>query len=67
MIRALGLGLLALFILLPLAQAVLLSLTLTLPRDGMAEGHHGPDELCRRAGRARNCARRCSIRRSMSR
>lgn len=41
MIRALGLGLLALFILLPLAQAVLLSLTLTLPRDGMAEGTLG--------------------------
>lgn len=33
--------LLALFILLPLAQAVLLSLTLTLPRDGMAEGTMG--------------------------
>jgi glycerol transport system permease protein len=41
MIRALGLGLLALFILLPLAQAVLLSLTVTQPQGALAEGTIG--------------------------
>ncbi|QYK42137.1 MAG: carbohydrate ABC transporter permease [Paracoccaceae bacterium] len=41
MIRALALLALAVFILLPLAQAVLLSLTVTLPRDGLAEGTMG--------------------------
>lgn len=41
MIRALGLIALAVFILLPLAQALILSFTATLPRDGIAEGTVG--------------------------
>ncbi|MBU9699975.1 carbohydrate ABC transporter permease [Rhodobacteraceae bacterium HSP-20] len=41
MIRAAGLLALALFILLPLAQAVMLSFVVTLPKDGLAEGAVG--------------------------
>jgi glycerol transport system permease protein len=41
MMRAVALTLLAGFILLPLAQAVLLSFTATLPQDGLAEGALG--------------------------
>ncbi|MDX5349127.1 MAG: carbohydrate ABC transporter permease [Paracoccaceae bacterium] len=41
MIRALALVLLAVFILLPLAQAFLLSLTATLPKEGSPEGSLG--------------------------
>lgn len=41
MIRILALIALAAFILLPLAQAILLSLTATLPRDGIVEGTIG--------------------------
>ncbi|THD82335.1 carbohydrate ABC transporter permease [Aliigemmobacter aestuarii] len=41
MIRAAALVLLAVFILLPLAQAFMLSLTATLPKEGVAEGSMG--------------------------
>ncbi len=41
MMRALALLALAVFVLAPLAQAVILSLTVTLPKDGLAEGTVG--------------------------
>lgn len=41
MIRMIGVVVLAAFILLPLAQAVMLSFTATLPKDGIAEGAVG--------------------------
>ncbi len=64
MMRALALLALAVFVLAPLAQAVILSLTVTLPKDGLAEGTVGlmnyADVLA-----APSCGRRSPVRRPM--
>ncbi len=54
--RHLGLAVLAVFILLPLVQAVLLSFTATLPTDAGGRGHAGTDELPQCPDRARTAA-----------